>query len=334
MNEALIGPILIAIVLIVALMILVSCIKIVPQATAMVVERLGGYKCTWSVGLHLKAPFIDRVAKRVILKEQVVDFAPQPVITKDNVTMRIDTVVFFQITDPKLFAYGVENPIMAIENLTATTLRNIIGDLELDQTLTSRETINTKMRASLDIATDPWGIKVNRVELKNIIPPAAIQDAMEKQMKAERERREAILKAEGEKKSTILVAEGKKESAILDAEAEKQAAILRAEAQKEKMIREAEGQAEAILKVQQANADGIRFLKEAGADESVLAAQEPGGICKGSRRQGDEDHHSLRDPKCGRAGEIRKRDRKRYSRIKDKDAQEIERSLYVQRIRP
>ena len=271
MNEALIGSILIAIVLIVILMILVSCIKIVPQATAMVVERLGGYKCTWSVGLHVKAPFIDRVAKRVILKEQVVDFAPQPVITKDNVTMRIDTVVFFQITDPKLFAYGVENPIMAIENLTATTLRNIIGDLELDQTLTSRETINTKMRASLDIATDPWGIKVNRVELKNIIPPAAIQDAMEKQMKAERERREAILKAEGEKKSMILVAEGKKESAILDAEAEKQAAILKAEAQKEKMIREAEGQAEAILKVQQANADGIRFLKEAGADESVLA---------------------------------------------------------------
>ena len=271
MKEALRGSILIAIVLIVILMILVSCIKIVPQATAMVVERLGGYKCTWSVGLHVKAPFIDRVAKRVILKEQVVDFAPQPVITKDNVTMRIDTVVFFQITDPKLFAYGVENPIMAIENLTATTLRNIIGDLELDQTLTSRETINTKMRASLDIATDPWGIKVNRVELKNIIPPAAIQDAMEKQMKAERERREAILKAEGEKKSTILVAEGKKESAILDAEAEKQAAILKAEAQKEKMIREAEGQAEAILKVQQANADGIRFLKEAGADESVLA---------------------------------------------------------------
>ena len=280
MNEALVGPILIAIILIVALMILVSCIKIVPQATAMVVERLGGYKCTWSVGLHLKAPFIDRVAKRVVLKEQVVDFAPQPVITKDNVTMRIDTVVFFQITDPKLFAYGVENPIMAIENLTATTLRNIIGDLELDQTLTSRETINTKMRASLDIATDPWGIKVNRVELKNIIPPAAIQDAMEKQMKAERERREAILIAEGEKKSTILVAEGKKESAILDAEAEKQAAILRAEAQKEKMIREAEGQAEAILKVQQANADGIRFLKEAGADQSVLALKSLEALAK------------------------------------------------------
>ncbi len=215
-------------------------------------------------------PYIDKVAKRVVLKEQVVDFAPQPVITKDNVTMRIDTVVFFQITDPKLFAYGVENPIMAIENLTATTLRNIIGEMELDQTLTSREVINTKMRASLDIATDPWGIKVNRVELKNIIPPAAIQDAMEKQMKAERERREAILRAEGEKKSTVLVAEGKKESAILEAEAEKQSAILRAEAQKEKMIREAEGEAEAILKVQQATADGIRMIREAGADESVL----------------------------------------------------------------
>ncbi|MBS5215528.1 MAG: SPFH/Band 7/PHB domain protein [Clostridiales bacterium] len=263
--------VLIVIAVIVFLMILTSCIKIVPQAHAMIIERLGGYRATWGVGLHWKWPFLDRIAKRVNLKEQVVDFDPQPVITKDNVTMRIDTVVFFQITDPKAFAYGVENPIMAIENLTATTLRNIIGDLELDETLTSRETINTKMRASLDIATDPWGIKVNRVELKNIIPPAAIQDAMEKQMKAERERREAILKAEGEKKSTILVAEGKKESAILDAEAEKQAAILRAEAEKEKMIREAEGQAEAILKVQQARADGIRFLKEAGADQSVLA---------------------------------------------------------------
>ena len=262
------GWLILIVLLLIVLILLLSCVKIVPQATAMVVERLGA---TWSVGLHVKAPFIDRVAKKVILKEQVVDFAPQPVITKDNVTMRIDTVVFFQITDPKLFAYGVENPIMAIENLTATTLRNIIGDLELDQTLTSRETINTKMRASLDIATDPWGIKVNRVELKNIIPPAAIQDAMEKQMKAERERREAILRAEGEKKSTVLVAEGKKESAILDAEAEKTAAILRAEAQKEKMIREAEGQAEAILKVQKANADGLRFLKDAGADETVLA---------------------------------------------------------------
>ena len=258
------------IIAIIVLLVLTSCIKIVPQATAMVVERLGAYQGTWSVGLHFKVPFIDRVAKRVILKEQVVDFAPQPVITKDNVTMRIDTVVFFQITDPKLFTYGVENPIMAIENLTATTLRNIIGDLELDQTLTSRETINAKMRESLDIATDPWGIKVNRVELKNIMPPAAIQDAMEKQMKAERERRESILRAEGEKKSTILVAEGKKESVILDAEAEKQSAILRAEAEKEKMIREAEGQAAAILKVQQANADGIRFLKEAGADAAVL----------------------------------------------------------------
>ena len=265
------APILVALLIVIVLVVLISCIKIVPQATALVVERLGGYRATWSVGLHLKAPFIDRVAKRVVLKEQVVDFPPQPVITKDNVTMQIDTVVFFQITDPKLFAYGVENPIMAIENLTATTLRNIIGDLELDETLTSRETINTKMRASLDVATDPWGIKVNRVELKNIIPPAAIQDAMEKQMKAERERREAILKAEGEKKSTILVAEGKKESAILDAEAEKQAAILRAEAEKEKKIREAEGEATAILKVQQANADGLRFLKDAGADQAVLA---------------------------------------------------------------
>ena len=265
------GWLILIVLLLIVLILLLSCVKIVPQATAMVVERLGGYRATWSVGLHVKAPFIDRVAKKVILKEQVVDFAPQPVITKDNVTMRIDTVVFFQITDPKLFAYGVENPIMAIENLTATTLRNIIGDLELDQTLTSRETINTKMRASLDIATDPWGIKVNRVELKNIIPPAAIQDAMEKQMKAERERREAMLRVEGEKKSTVLVAEGKKESAILDAEAEKTAAILRAEAQKEKMIREAEGQAEAILKVQKANADGLRFLKDAGADETVLA---------------------------------------------------------------
>ena len=263
-------PVLVAVLILVLLIILASCVKIVPQATALVMERLGAYNGTWGVGIHFKAPFIDRVAKRVTLKEQVVDFAPQPVITKDNVTMRIDTVVFFQITDPKLFAYGVDNPIMAIENLTATTLRNIIGDLELDQTLTSRETINTKMRASLDVATDPWGIKVNRVELKNIIPPAAIQDAMEKQMKAERERREAILKAEGEKKSTILVAEGHKESAILDAEAEKQAAILRAEAEKEKMIKEAEGQAEAILKVQQANADGLRFLKEVGVDEAVI----------------------------------------------------------------
>ena len=234
------------VLILVALAIAVSCIKIVPQANAIVVERLGGYLTTWSVGLHFKAPFIDRVAKKVLLKEQVVDFPPQPVITKDNVTMQIDTVVYFQITDPKLYAYGVENPIMAIENLTATTLRNIIGDLELDETLTSRETINTKMRSSLDVATDPWGIK------------------------AERERREAILRAEGEKKSTVLVAEGKKESAILDAEAEKQAAILRAEAHKEATIREAEGQAEAILKIQQANADGLRMLKEAAPDAGVL----------------------------------------------------------------
>ena len=265
-----IGTIIGLIFLVFVILVLISCVKVVRQAQALVVERLGGYQATWSVGIHFKMPFIDRVARRVDLKEQVVDFPPQPVITKDNVTMQIDTVIYFQITDPKLYTYGVEHPMNAIENLTATTLRNIIGDLELDQTLTSRETINTKMRALLDVATDPWGIKVNRVELKNIIPPAAIQDAMEKQMKAERERREAILKAEGEKKSTILVAEGKKESAILDAEAEKQAAILRAEAQKEAMIKEAEGQAEAILKVQQANADGIRFLKEAGADEAVL----------------------------------------------------------------
>ena len=236
----------------------------------MVIERLGGYLTTWNVGIHFKVPILDRVAKKVLLKEQVVDFAPQPVITKDNVTMRIDTVVFFQITDPKLFVYGVDNPIMAIENLTATTLRNIIGDLELDETLTSRETINTKMRASLDVATDPWGIKVNRVELKNIIPPQAIQDAMEKQMKAERERREQILIAEGEKKSAILRAEGQKESLILSAEAEKQSAILRAEATKEATIRRAEGEAEAILKVQQANADGIKFLNEAAPDQAVL----------------------------------------------------------------
>lgn len=270
MIEFLSGFMVIIFILVFVLIILSSCIKIVPQAQALVVERLGAYLDTWSVGVHFKTPFLDRVAKKVNLKEQVADFPPQPVITKDNVTMRIDTVVFFQITDPKLFAYGVENPLMAIENLTATTLRNIIGDLVLDETLTSRETINAKMRASLDVATDPWGIKVNRVELKNIIPPAAIQDAMEKQMKAERERREAILKAEGEKKSTILVAEGKKESAILDAEAEKQAAILRAEAHKEATIREAEGQAEAILKIQQANADGLRFLKEADPNDGVL----------------------------------------------------------------
>ena len=264
------GVIVLLVVIVLVLWVLASCIRIVPQAYAVVLERLGAYKATWSTGIHFKVPFIERVARRVNLKEQVVDFPPQPVITKDNVTMQIDTVVFFQITDPKLYAYGVENPIMAIENLSATTLRNIIGDMELDETLTSREVINTRMRASLDEATDPWGIKVNRVELKNIIPPAAIQDAMEKQMKAERERREAILKAEGEKRSTILVAEGKKQSAILDAEAEKQAAILHAEAQKERMIKEAEGQAQAVLKVQQATAEGLRMIKDAGADESVL----------------------------------------------------------------
>ncbi len=265
------GPLIAFLVIVILLLcILVSCVKIVPQAHAMVIERLGGYLTTWPVGLHFKIPFIDRIAKNVSLKEQVADFPPQPVITKDNVTMQIDTVVYFQITDPKLYAYGVENPIMAIENLAATTLRNVIGDLELDETLTSRETINAKMRATLDVATDPWGIKVNRVELKNIMPPKAIQDAMEKQMKAERERREAILRAEGEKKSTILVAEGNKESAILDAEAEKQAAILRAEAKREATVKEAEGQAEAILKIQQANADGLRMLKDAAPDDAVL----------------------------------------------------------------
>ena len=264
------GVVFLIVIIVIAVWVLASCVRIVPQAYAVILERLGAYQATWSTGIHFKVPFIERVARKVNLKEQVVDFPPQPVITKDNVTMQIDTVVFFQITDPKLYTYGVENPIMAIENLSATTLRNIIGDMELDETLTSRETINTKMRASLDEATDPWGIKVNRVELKNIIPPAAIQDAMEKQMKAERERREAILIAEGQKKSTILVAEGKKQSAILDAEAEKQAAILRAEAQKERMIKEAEGRAEAVLKVQNANAEGIRMIRDAGADKAVL----------------------------------------------------------------
>jgi regulator of protease activity HflC (stomatin/prohibitin superfamily) len=257
-------------VIVVLLMVFVSCIKVVPQANAFIIERLGAYQSTWGVGLHIKLPFFDRVARRVNLKEQVADFPPQPVITKDNVTMRIDTVVFYQITDPKLYTYGVENPMLAIENLTATTLRNIIGDLELDETLTSRETINTKMRATLDVATDPWGIKVNRVELKNIIPPAEIQNAMEKQMKAERERREAVTRAEGDKKARILEAEGNKESAILNAEAEKQAMILHADAHKQKMILEAEGQAEAILKVQQAKADGIKLLRDAQADDAVL----------------------------------------------------------------
>ena len=258
------------VLLVVVVIVMISCVNVVPQAHAYVVERLGGYQATWDVGIHFKVPFIDRIAKRILLKEQVVDFPPQPVITKDNVTMRIDTVIFYQITDPKLFAYGVDNPIVAIENLTATTLRNIIGDLELDETLTSRETINTKMRASLDSATDPWGIKVNRVELKNIIPPAEIQDAMERQRKAERENRESILRSHGEKASAILLAQGKKEAAILDAEAEKQAAILRAEAKRESMIREAEGQAEAIKTVQQASADGIRMLNDAQASKEVL----------------------------------------------------------------
>ena len=271
MFGTMVGSVILVVLIVLVLWVVASCIRVVPEAQAMVVERFGGYLTTWNKGIHLKMPFVDRVAKRVTLKEQVVDFAPQPVITKDNVTMQIDTVVFYQITDPKLFAYGVENPILAIENLTATTLRNIIGDMELDETLTSREVINTKMRANLDQATDPWGIKVGRVELKNIIPPDQIVDAMEKQMKAERERREAILIAEGEKKSSILRAEGKKESAILEAEAEKEAAILRAEAAREKMIREAEGRAEAIRKTQQANAEGIRLIREAGADQQGLA---------------------------------------------------------------
>ena len=284
-TDNLINSILLIAFIAIILIIIVSCIKIVPQAQAFVIERLGAYVGTWGVGLHFLTPFVSRVARRVNLKEQVIDFKPQPVITKDNVTMQIDTVVFFQITDPKLYAYGVENPLMAIENLTATTLRNIIGELELDQTLTSREIINTKMRTQLDVATDPWGIKVNRVELKNIIPPREIQDSMEKQMKAERERREKILQAEGEKKSTILVAEGNKERAILDAEADKQAAILRAEAKREAMIREAEGQAEAILKVQQANAEGIKLIKEAGADQAVLQIKSLEAFAKAAEGQ-------------------------------------------------
>lgn len=258
------------IILAVVVFLLLQAVRIVPQAHAYIVERLGKFRVSWGAGFHSKIPFVDRVTNKVSLKEQVVDFPPQPVITRDNVTMRIDTVVFYQIMDPAAYTYGVENPIVAIENLTATSLRNIIGELELDETLTSRETINAKMRTALEKATDSWGIQINRVELKNITPPAAIQDAMEKQMKAERERREAILRAEGEKKSTILVAEGKKESAILDAEAEKQAAILRAEAKKEATIKEAEGQAEAIMKIQQANADGLRFLKESQPDQAVL----------------------------------------------------------------
>lgn len=256
---------------VVVVLILISCIKIVPQAHAAVIERLGTYHDTWKTGIHFKIPFLDRIAKKISLMEQVADFPPQPVITKDNVRMQIDTVVFFQITDCKLYAYGVQNPMAAIENLTATTLRNIIGELELDATLTSRDIINTKMRSILDEATDPWGIKVNRVELKNIVPPKEIQDAMEKQMKAERERRELILKAEGEKNSTILVAEGRKQSLILEAEAAKESAILNAEAEKEAMIRRAEGEAEAILKVQKATAEGIRQINEAAPTDSVIA---------------------------------------------------------------
>lgn len=258
-------------ILVLLIIIFVSNIKIVPQAHAYIVERLGAYHATWGVGLHFKIPMIEKIAKRVSLKEQVVDFPPQPVITKDNVTMQIDTVVYFQITDPRLYTYGVELPMSAIENLTATTLRNIIGDMELDESLTSRDIINTKMRSILDEATDPWGIKINRVELKNIIPPAGIREAMEKQMKAERERREAILRAEGEKKSAVLVAEGEKESRILQAEAEKQSQILRAEAEKEAAIRVAEGEAQAILEVQKATAEGLRMLNDANPKDAVLA---------------------------------------------------------------
>lgn len=257
-------------IIILIIIILVNCIKIVPQANAYVIEFLGSYKTTWSNGIHFKIPFLERVAKKVSLKEQVADFPPQPVITKDNVTMQIDSVVYFKIIDPELYTYGVQSPLAAVENLTATSLRNVIGDLELDQTLTSRETINSKLRTILDQATDPWGVKITRVELQNIMPPKAIQEAMEKQMKAERERREAILKAEGEKKSTILVAEGKKEAAILEATAEKEATILRADAEKEKRIKEAEGQAEAIRKIQNANAVGLTYLKKAEPDEKVL----------------------------------------------------------------
>lgn len=264
------GAIVLIGVVAVLVIIAVSCIQIVPQAHSYVIERLGAFQDVWSVGLHFKVPFLDRVARKVNLKEQVADFEPQPVITRDNVTMQIDTIIFYQITDPKLYAYGVENPIVAIKNLTATTLRNIVGDLELDETLTSRETINARMRSELDVATDPWGIKVNRVELKNIIPPRDIQEAMEKQMRAEREKREQILRAEGEKKSAVLIAEGKKEAAILNAEADNRAAVLKADAEKQKKILEAEGEAAAILKVQQATADGIKVIKEAGADQAVL----------------------------------------------------------------
>ena len=274
--------IVIIILIVIALIIILPNIRVVPQAHAFVIERLGAYLTTWDVGLHIKVPILDKVARNVNLKEQVVDFPPQPVITKDNVTMQIDTVIFFQITDPRMFCYGVENPIIAIENLTATTLRNVIGDLELDETLTSRETINSKMRSSLDVATDPWGIKINRVELKNIIPPEAIRVAMEKQMKAERERREQVTIAEGQKRSAILIAEGQKESAILNAEAEKQSQILRAEAKKEAQIREAEGEAQATVTVQKANAEGIRLIKEAAADEAVLTLKSLEAFAKAS----------------------------------------------------
>ena len=296
----------IIILLVLIIILLVTNIRVVPQATEFVIERLGTYYTTWETGLHFKVPLVDRVAKRISLKEQVMDFAPQPVITKDNVTMQIDTIVFYQVTDAKLYTYGVERPILAIESLTATTLRNIIGDMELDHTLTSRDVINSRITAALDQATDKWGIKVNRVELKNIVPPRDIQDAMEKQMRAERERREAILRAEGEKRSQILIAEGKKESQILNAEAEKQAAILLAEAEKEKKIREGQGEAESIMLVQKAQADAIRLLNEAMPSDKVLGSADAEGLrelYEGGRRPGDQDHHSQRN--SGHGGSCR-----------------------------
>ena len=294
MGPAMFGTLVFVVILIVFLLaIIVANIKIVPQAHAFVVERLGAFHASWGTGLHVKIPFIDRIAKKVSLKEQVIDFPPQPVITKDNVTMQIDTVVYFQITDPKLYAYGVENPISAIENLTATTLRNIIGEMELDHTLTSRDVINSKIRVVLDEATDAWGIKVNRVELKNIVPPKEIQDSMEKQMKAERERRAKILDAEGEKRSAILIAEGEKESAVL-----------RAEAVKETKIREAQGEAEAVLTVQRAVADAIKLMNEANPSEQVIAIKSLEAFEKARRRQGHQDYHPLQHPEPGGPGHL------------------------------
>ena len=307
-----VGLIIFGILVVLLVCLFASCVKIVPQAHAYVVERLGAYQGTWSVGMHIKMPIFDKVERRVVLKEQVVDFAPQPVITKDNVTMQIDTIVFYQITDPKLFTYGVENPIMAIENLTATTLRNIIGELELDQTLTSRETINTKMRASLDEATDPWGIKVNRVELKNIIPPAEIQNSMERQMKAERERREAVTRAEGEKKASVTVAEGKKAAAILEAEAEKQSAILRAE--------DDPGGGRSGGSHHESAAGNSRRYQDAqrsGCGRSRVKVKESGSFCESGGRSCDKDHYPFRDTGDCRSGRFCKRDHGKINRETD-----------------